>query len=225
MLMNWKKVGVAVLAVDLLALNVVLGLAVNRVFFTKPTEEKVVADGCDEMCQERMLLQIAKLRKDMAALPVPASSTATPVVPSVSPQPVQVVGQSGTTLPTKKIRSVQYVTIPGQGSSQSMSWQSLSGTEFYFDKSDYPGLTEVYFEANFELQNGNGMGYVRLFDATHKIGVDGSEIQTATQTAGVFSSGRLNFWSGRNLISVQGKTLTADTTMYNYGRLKIVTEN
>jgi hypothetical protein len=124
-----------------------------------------------------------------------------------------------------KIRTVQYVTIPGSGSTSANVWTNLAGTEFYFDTADYPGLIEIYFEANMRLVNGNGRAYVQLYDATHGIGVQGSDVNTTSQTDTVITSGRVSFWAGKNLIRVQAKSLTADTAVYNSGRLRIVTEN
>jgi len=90
---------------------------------------------------------------------------------------------------------------------------------------DYPGLKEIYFEANLKLFNGNGIAYARLYDSTHGIGVQGSEVQTSSQANTVVESGKLSFWGGKNLIKVQSRSLTADTAVYNSGRLRIVMEN
>ena len=92
-------------------------------------------------------------------------------------------------------------------------------------KGDYPGLTEVYFEANMKLVNGNGKGYLRLFDATHSVAVDGSTIETQSQTSVAVGSGKINLWDGYNHYQVQAKSLTADTTVFESGRLKIITKN
>jgi hypothetical protein len=129
------------------------------------------------------------------------------------------------TLPKTKTRLTQYVTIPGSGSTLATSWVNLSGTDFYLNTADYPGLVEIYFEASMKLFNGNGMAYIRLFDVNHGIGVQGSDISTNSQIDSVLESGKVSFWAGKNLIRVQAKTLTADTTIYSYGRLRVVTEN
>ena len=75
------------------------------------------------------------------------------------------------------------------------------------------------------LVNGNGVAYVRLFDITNAIGVVGSENDTTSQINVWTKSQRVYFWAGRNYIRVQAKSLTADTAVYNFGRLRIVTEN
>jgi hypothetical protein len=64
-----------------------------------------------------------------------------------------------------------------------------------------------------------------LLDVTHGIGVQGSDVSTASQAETVAISGKVSFWAGKNLIRVQAMSLTADTAVYNSGRLRIVTEN
>lgn len=136
-----------------------------------------------------------------------------------------------TPVPTQKIyaksktRREQVLTIPGEGSVSIMDWIDITATNFYFDTKDYPGLTEVYFEAKMKLLNGNGYGYVRLYDVTNGIAVNGSENNTNGQTEVWTKSQKVYFWAGKNLIRVQAKSLTADTVVYTQGRLRIVTEN
>jgi len=124
-----------------------------------------------------------------------------------------------------KIRTVSYLPISTGGQTQNRDWESLSGTDFYFDINDYPGLQEIYFEANVHLFNGNGQAFVRLFDNTHGVGVQGSEVSTTKQLDTAVVSGKVSFYQGKNLIKIQAKTLTADTAIFTSGRLKIVTEN
>ncbi|OGM26104.1 hypothetical protein A2627_03625 [Candidatus Woesebacteria bacterium RIFCSPHIGHO2_01_FULL_39_28] len=142
--------------------------------------------------------------------------------PSETPRPTL---KPTTVLPQKKVRSVSYMAIPGSGSTLNNDWTSVSGSDFYFDISDYPGLKEVYFEVNIKLLNGNGAAFVRLYDATHGIAISESVLTTSSQTTSNLSSSLLNFWSGRNLIRIQVKSLTADTAVFESGRLRIVTEN
>lgn len=178
--------------------------------------QEEVRQDCDLQCQAYIDEKIKNY--DLRIKSLETKEGITPA-PTLRPS-----NQSKSTSKTK-VRTVQYVTIPGSGSSSSNSWVSLSGTDFYFDPADYSGLVEVYFEANMKLFNGNGMAYVRLFDATHGIGVQGSEVSTNSQIETVVVSGRVTFWAGRNLIRVQAKSLTADTAIYSYGRLRVVTEN
>ncbi len=211
-----NKVFKVVLILDLVLVNVVLGYLVYKFQSPIPKEQTTsnnqitnlkteYLDKCGEECLKVIRLEVAKLEPSLP-------------VATVSPTIITKVVKS-------KIRTVQYVTVPGSGYTSANSWSDVPGTDFYFDTKDYPGLLEVYFESTESLLNGNGVAYVRLFDVTHGIGVQGSDTQTSAQTAGVVTSGKVNFWSGRNLIRVQAKSLTADTAVYATGRLRIVTEN
>lgn len=129
------------------------------------------------------------------------------------------------TIKKTKIKNVSYLPMPVSGQTTNSDWTNLSGTDFYFDLHDYPGLTEIYFETNIHLFNGNGMVFVRLYDDTHGVGVQGSEVNSTLQKDTAVVSGKVSFYQGKNLIKVQAKTLTADTAIFTSGRLKIVTEN
>jgi len=215
-----KTVLKILLVIDLLAVNAGVGYTIYKSQIdvnTSPVPPPESGGGNEGGGIEDLRYQMLDLRKQIETLklvtPVPTAKAA----PTTKPVAVQ---------PTRtKLRSVAYVTIPGTGSSSKNDWEILPGTEFYFDKSDYPGLVEVYFEANMKLFNGNGMAYVRLYDSINGVAVQGSDVQTNSQVNAVVFSGKVNFWAGKNLIKVQAKNLTADTAVYNWGRLRVVTEN
>lgn len=153
----------------------------------------------------------------------PAATLISNPTPTPIPAPKSVVVQP-TTKP--KARSVSYVTIPGSGGGTvQTSWVDVAGSDFYFDTADYPGLVEVYLEANMNLVNGSGMAYVQLLDVTHGIGVQGSDVKTNSNSATMMTSGKISFWRGKNLIRVQVKSLTSEQAVFNSGRLRVVTEN
>ncbi|MFZ2153587.1 MAG: hypothetical protein WAV41_06080 [Microgenomates group bacterium] len=141
------------------------------------------------------------------------------VVPTLIPTPKPIYA------PRTRVRAVSYVPIPGAGITTSNTWANLSGTDFYFDTADYLGLKEIYFEVNAHLFNGNGTAFIRLYDVTHSVWITGSEITTNNQSDTALVSSKVLFASGRNLIRVQAKSLTADTTVFTSGRLKIIVEN
>lgn len=125
---------------------------------------------------------------------------------------------------TAKTRHVSYVNVSGGFGQVAYEWTDVPASEFYFDKADYPGLKEIKLESNMKLFNGNGMGYVRLFDVTHGVALNGSQVETSSQSDTVVTSGAITFLSGKSLVKVQIKSLTADTTIFNSGRLVVVSE-
>jgi len=141
-------------------------------------------------------------------------------VSSKTMAPVTVISDNKVT-PTKHIN---YLSINGTLSQVAYDWTDVPASQFYFNKADYPGLKEIHFESNMKLFNGNGMAFVRLFDVTHGVAVTNSQVQTAYQNDTVVVSVPIGFMDGRNLIKVQIKSLTADSTVFNSGRLVITSE-
>jgi hypothetical protein len=76
-----------------------------------------------------------------------------------------------------------------------------------------------------KLFNGSGRAYLRLYDVTHKIGVQGSDVSTNSNSDVIIESGRISFWAGKNLIRVQARSETVETAVFNSGRLRLVVEN
>jgi hypothetical protein len=218
-----KKVLQVFLVIDLLILNIVVGYVAYLNFFSKSSEQvsapvksdsladKIVTnDACPASCVD--LIDQTKFSESIETV---ASPTPT-VIPTKAPV---------YTSAKQKIKYTSYVPIPGSGSTLNTSWTTLEGTDFYLTTADYPGLVGVYFEANIKLQNGNGVAYVRIYDVTNSRAVDGSDVSTSSQTTDYVSNGPLSLWAGYNHYAVQARSLTADTTHFVSGRLKIVTEN
>lgn len=150
----------------------------------------------------------------------------TPTPTPVNPKPIE--GPTAPTTPIAKpipFKSTAYVPVPGSGTGAGNSWVDIPGTDFYLNPSDYPGLKEAYFEANFKLLNGNGTAFIRLIDTTVGIEVWGSEVTSHNQNFTTVVSSKLTLRPGNHLYQVQAKSLTADTAVYNSGRLKLVSQN
>lgn len=214
-----KKAIYILLFLNLLLLNGAVGYWYYLNFFRKPVPNDAAkniseaigfTDECGDECKRYIDEALASRLADIT------------LTVSPSPRPTSTANSN---VAVEKVRSVFYVPIPGSGSTLSNSWTDLPGTDFYLAKSDYPGILEVYLEVTLKLVNGNGTAYVRLFDATNGIAVTGSEVSTSSQTPKFVSSGKIYLWEGSNLYRIQAKSLTADTTSYEGGRLKIVTEN
>jgi hypothetical protein len=225
--MSWKSLLTGIGIVDLMIVNAGLGyMAYEKWLGTEgtPLTANILTGAnqftCGEDCQKYIDDRIAQAQPAGTSGQIKTTPTQTPK-PSPTAKPTNIP----TSTPRPKVKTVSYVTVPGAGSTGANVWTTLTGTDFYFDPADYPGLKEIYFEANMDLFNGNGIAYVRLYDVTHGIGVQGSDVQTTSQIPTVAVSGQVTFWAGKNLIRVQAKSLTADTAIYNSGRLRVVTEN
>lgn len=203
-----KNIIKALIVIDLMFINIVIGWLIYKTQIPKPYVQDPVTkieyvDKCGIECQKYIDSKIN--------IPIPSPSTVTKTVYQ--------------TIPKTKTKSIVYVPISGSGSTTNNDWTSISGTDFYLDKADYKGFIEMSFEGNLKLFNGNGMAYMRLFDVTHGIAVQGSDAQTSSQTSTPVNSGAINLWSGKNLYRVQLKTLTADTVVFDGGKLKITVLN
>lgn len=202
----WQIISLTLLTIDLIFLNFkALSPSPPDISNPQPIAVPTAVDQCGIDCQKYINDKIANLPTQP---PTTLKTITTVPIPSRS-----------------KIRTISYLPIPTGGSTGNNDWTDLAGTDFYFDTHDYPGLVEIYFETNIHLFNGNGIVFVRLFDATHGVGVQGSEAQSDQQRDTAVVSGKVSFYQGKNLIKVQAKSLTADTAIFTSGRLKIVTEN
>ena len=148
-------------------------------------------------------------------------------VPTTIPTiiPTTIPAKTPVEIPAKKTRTISYIPVPGPGQTLENNWTDLSGTEFNLSTADYPNLKEAYFEANLKLINGNGQSFARLFDVTAGIEVWGSEVSSTGQKFNTVSSGKITLRSGTHLYRVQAKSLTADTAVFNSGRIKLILEN
>lgn len=168
--------------------------------------------------------QLKIKNKDSAIVSVPVLIPTSIPVPTIIPSPTATPTPQKI-LVKKPVRTISYIPISGNGSTLENKWVDLQGTEFYIYPLDYPNLKEAYFEANVRLFNGNGKAFLRLFDITTGIEVWGSNIETSNQNFTSLSSGKLTLRPGNHLYRVQAKSLTADTTVFNSGRIKLILEN
>ncbi|MEK7061134.1 MAG: hypothetical protein AAB954_00550 [Patescibacteria group bacterium] len=124
-----------------------------------------------------------------------------------------------TETPSKK---TAYIPLSGPITTTSMAWIDAVGTDTYIDLvNDYGKNTWVSWEANLKIADGNGQAFARLYDATNKIAVNGSEVSVTSGTSIQVISGQLNLWAGRNLYRVQLKSLNSFVATFVSGRIKI----
>lgn len=206
----FKILGIIFLVINILVIDGFLFWEWNY----KSTYSTDKSDDCSTECQKIISQKINNL-----LIPTNGSISPTPIN---SPTPTPKIVEKEV---SQKTKSIQYIPVSGSGSTLENKWTDLRGTEFYISTDDYPNLVEAYFEANMKLLNGNGLAYLRLFDITAGIEVWGSEISTSSQDFTSVSSGKMTIRTGTHLYRVQAKSLTADTTVFNSGRIKIILEN
>ncbi len=200
------------LAGDMLLLNLGLGYVIYKSYLPRPLSKSGAVVNYVDQCGADCRAYIDSKQQPASAQPVSSPTPMTAPITALAPKPT-------------KVRATTYLPLPGSGNTTANDWTNLAGTDFYFNPGDYQGLVELYLEASIHLTNGNGVAYFRLYDATHGIAVQGGDIQTSNQTSTAIVSGKVSFWAGKNLIRVQAKSLTADTAVFDSGRLRIVTEN
>lgn len=147
-------------------------------------------------------------------------------IPTITPAPTLPAKALAAAGPSsKKSFITTYLPIPGQGETMENRWTSIPGTSFWLNTADYPRLQEAYFESNLKLFNANGQAFLRLFDATAGIEVWGSEISTGSQSFVFLTSGKITLRPGNHQYVIQARSLTADTTIFNSPRIKLILQN
>ncbi len=111
------------------------------------------------------------------------------------------------------------IPISTSGSTVNSEWESLGGSEISFNKANYPGVKKMYFQANLGTSAEDRKAFARLFDVTHGIGVQGSDISSTATTPMQIKSNPLNFFSGDLVVRIQLKSLNGNTVSISNGRI------
>lgn len=178
------------------------------------TQTNYLPGGCDASCKAQIEAELqTKLENRNSEIISTSVPTPTPTI--------QIVQKSGTS--TSQTKTTTYIPFSGPFSTTNTDWTNVSGAEAYVDlKNNYNVNAYVTFEASIRA-NGGGEVHARLFDTTHGIAVDGSEVSTTVSGASTLvSSGKLNLWSGNNLYAVQIKSLNSFNVTFDSARIKLV---
>jgi hypothetical protein len=161
--------------------------------------------GCDENCQKEIADQVARAVATLSA----SQKTNTSTVKSF---PVS----------TSKPQDM-YIQISGSGSTKNTTWTDVVGTDFSFDVTrDFDKGAKFAWEGFLKVGDANGTAYARIFDVTHGIGVDGSEISIVNKADFTrANSTNMNFWAGRNLYRVQIRSLNTYNVDYMGGKIRV----
>lgn len=164
-------------------------------------------DTCGDDCKKQITEIINSKNNDLIQ-PTPIEITKTVVV---TPAPVTTKSQ------------VAFVPISGGVTTTSSDWYDAPNTDFYLDiEKNYNKNYVATWNASLKVAHGNGTAYARLFDVTHGIAVNGSEIKlTDNSNLTQVFSGNLSFWSGNNLYRVQFKSLNTFEITFGGGQIKI----
>lgn len=142
-------------------------------------------------------------------------------IPESSPSETKTVTVTKT-VAAPKSPETSYLPITGGFSTKSLIWMDVPGTDFYLDLvADYGENAIVTWDAFIYEEHGNGLVEVRIYDATHGIVVQNSEISTNNASSSLVSSANLAIWRGKNLYKVQIKSQKGFYVFFDSGRLKI----
>lgn len=128
-----------------------------------------------------------------------------------------------TSTPVPVANKIAFIPLGGSGSTQNITWTDVPNAQVWLNfNGEYGQLARAWWDAFLRVDNANGTTYARLFDVTHGIAVNGSEISVSNvSTSTDVESGNLQFWSGRNLYRVQIKSLNSSFAFFDSGRIKI----
>jgi len=172
----------------------------NKVQTGAVTTEK---SGCDTACQKEIADQVARAVATLSALPKVAAINSLPA-------------------PTSKPQDV-YIQISGFGSTEKTDWVDIVASDFSFDVNhDFEKGANFAWEGFLRIPNGSGTAYARIYDVTHGIAVNGSQISVTDQRD--FSranSTNMYFWAGRNVYRVQIKSLDFYDVDYTGGKIRV----
>jgi hypothetical protein len=185
--------------------NNVIGISDNNF---QQSLNKSASFDCTDDCKKAISDEVARI---LSKQDTKSRAVATP-----TPQPRVVA----TPMSAKQMT---YIPLNGPVTTTSTSWYDLPGTDFNLDiNNSYGKDAGASWEAFLKVAHGNGTGYARLFDVTHGIAVNGSEISvTNNPNLTQVASGSLSFWAGNNQYRVQLKSLNSFEVTFASGRLKI----
>lgn len=170
-----------------------------------------VSDNCGPSCQS-YISEVVK-QYSVGTSPMPSITPSPAAKPTSTPQ---VIYQT-----SPQAARITYIPLSG-GQTQNTDWTDISSSAFTLNIGDYGSKAASVWDANIRVDNANGETFVRLFDKTHGIAVNGSEISiTNTSTSTDVVSGALSFWAGNNSYVVQVKSLNSSTAFMDSGRIKI----
>lgn len=148
-----------------------------------------------------------------------ASTTISAPQPDVCPAACVSLINKSTPKSSQKESSV---SIQTSGSTQNyLDWYTIPGSEITFNKANYPEAKSFYFQTNLSTDSSDRYAYARLYDATHGIGITGSDVNSLSTTLTQVQSGQLNPFSGNLTVRVQIKGFNGNLVTIGNSRIII----
>jgi hypothetical protein len=123
----------------------------------------------------------------------------------------------------KPEKRITYLNLNGAFTTNSTDWTDIKSTDAWINlEGEYGKDAYVDWDAAINTGSSGSKVFVRLYDATHNIGVNGSDLESNSATSIRVASGRLYLWSGQNIYRVQIKSLNGVDATFDGGRIKIV---
>jgi hypothetical protein len=159
--------------------------------------------GCDETCQKEIADQVARAIATLSGSPKVSTSKSLPAA-TAKPQDI-------------------YIQISGSGSTEKTDWVDVIGSDFSFDvNSDFGKGANFAWEGFLRIPSGGGTAYGRIYDVTHGVAVNGSQISVTDQRDFTrANSANMYFWAGRNVYRVQIKSLDLYDVDYTGGKIRV----
>ena len=142
---------------------------------------------------------------------------------AITPTPEPIAPSSVFLKAAPREKRITYLNLNGSFTTASTDWTDIKSTDAWINlEAEYGDTAYVDWEAAIKTTSSGSKVFIRLYDATHSIAVNGSELESSSTTSTRVSSGRLYFWRGQNIYRVQIKSLNGLDAIFDGGRIKIV---
>ena len=127
-----------------------------------------------------------------------------------------------TPTPTSSInKSPVYIPLGPGDSISSVNWSTASVPIITIDPADYPGYTSMQLEVTFQIYQGNGTAYARLYAYNDGTSILSSEVSTTSASYTTVTSGTFQLSGGKKSYKLQQKSTTGFSTNVQFARIKV----
>jgi hypothetical protein len=183
-----------------------MSLSVAAPTLTQPATEAAVPvspeNACDRDCVKAI---VSEQLAQITAVPTPTNAQ---------------VPKSVTAKPTAQAKQTSFVNLAG-GTAGATDWVQVDDN-FWLDTALYGETVIANWEGRLSIQDGNGVGFARLYDMTNNRGVDGSQVEVSGTETISFYSGNLALWRGQNQYRIEVRSTSSYPITVSAARIKLV---